>query len=175
VQNQRVERKYRYSKRAGALNEAAPVQAPSFPSALGAASAAPAPEPLADETSGLFALADLAQRVQHTRPGIPASAPSPHAQLAGAPDVTRTQMAATPPPALLRRPTSGLDRTTSQGWMSMFYYTVEDGQRVLMKRPDGTMEVLIGPKRVRRKNYRFERMAHYLDCRIYRMSSRRET
>ena len=157
-----MESKYRYSKRAGALNEAAPATAMSFSSSSAHGSAAPVPEPLTDETSGLFSIADLAQRVQHTRPGIPASAPGPHAQLAGAPDLTRTQLAAAPSTALARRPASGLDRTTSQGWMSMFYYTVEDGQRVLMKRPDGTMEVLIGPKRVRRKNYRFERMAHYV-------------
>ena len=31
-----------------------------------------------------------------------------------------------------------------------------------MKRPDGTMEIIVGPKRVRRGNNRFEPMAHYV-------------
>ena len=44
----------------------------------------------------------------------------------------------------------------------MFYYTVEEGQRVLMKRLDGTMEVLVGPKRVWRGWRTFESMHHFV-------------
>jgi hypothetical protein len=44
----------------------------------------------------------------------------------------------------------------------MFYYTVEEGQRVLMKRRDGRMEVLVGPQRVWRGWRTFERMHHFV-------------
>jgi hypothetical protein len=147
-----VESKYRYNSKAGALNEASPAQNQSqaLPSDRIAVS-----NPSPDETSGLFSLNSLS-RIGHAGPsGIPAAAPSLHAQSVGA-----LQVAPSSPPA--RRGMSGLDRTHSRGWISMFYYTVEDGQRVLMKRPDGTMEVLVGPRRVRRKSYRFEPMAHYV-------------
>lgn len=30
----------------------------------------------------------------------------------------------------------------------MIFYTVEDGKRALMVRPNGTMSVIVGPKRV---------------------------
>ena len=42
----------------------------------------------------------------------------------------------------------GLDATPPMGGSGVFFYTVEEGQRVLMRRPDGTMEVLVGPRRV---------------------------
>src|SRR5204863_4019354 len=55
----------------------------------------------------------------------------------------------------------------------MFYQTVDEGQRVLMKRRDGTMEVLIGPRRVWRGGRTFTQMPHcvahpgqYLDVRF---------
>jgi hypothetical protein len=44
----------------------------------------------------------------------------------------------------------------------MFYQTVEEGQRMLMRRRDGTIEVLIGPRRVWRGRRSFERMPHYV-------------
>lgn len=44
----------------------------------------------------------------------------------------------------------------------MFFYTVEEGQRVLMTELNGTMGVLIGPSRVWRGLRRFERMQHYV-------------
>ncbi len=30
----------------------------------------------------------------------------------------------------------------------MWFYVVEEGQRVLVRNPDGTMDVIVGPKRV---------------------------
>jgi hypothetical protein len=44
----------------------------------------------------------------------------------------------------------------------MFFYTVEEGQRVLMRRPNGTMEVITGPRRVWRGRNVFEPMQHYI-------------
>ena len=44
----------------------------------------------------------------------------------------------------------------------MFFYTVEEGQRVLMRRPNGTMEVLVGPRRVWRGWSTFQPMRHFV-------------
>src|SRR4029077_13814432 len=40
---------------------------------------------------------------------------------------------------------SGEDTTPDYGTQSMFSYTVEEGQRVLMVQKDGRMEVIVGP------------------------------
>ena len=44
----------------------------------------------------------------------------------------------------------------------MWYYTVEEGQRALMIRKDGRMEVIVGPKRVWKGASRFEKMRHFV-------------
>src|SRR5262249_36809808 len=48
------------------------------------------------------------------------------------------------------------------GESGMFFYIVEEGQRVLMRRPDGTMEILVGPQRVWRFRKQFTPMQHYV-------------
>lgn len=42
------------------------------------------------------------------------------------------------------------------------YYVVEEGQRVLMQRHDGSMEILVGPRKVWRWRRSFQRMQHYV-------------
>ncbi len=44
----------------------------------------------------------------------------------------------------------------------MFFYTIDDGQHTLMVRRDGSMEELVGPKRVWRMGRRFRPMKHYV-------------
>lgn len=44
----------------------------------------------------------------------------------------------------------------------MFRFTVEEGQRKLMRRPNGTMEVVVGPSRVWRGSNTFAPMAHFI-------------
>ena len=44
----------------------------------------------------------------------------------------------------------------------MFFYTIEDGEHVLVIRKDGTMEELVGPRRVSTWGRRFRRMDHYV-------------
>lgn len=56
----------------------------------------------------------------------------------------------------------GLDTTPDYGTASMWYYTVEEGQRALMIRRDGRMEVVVGPRRVWIGYNRFEKMRHYV-------------
>jgi hypothetical protein len=44
----------------------------------------------------------------------------------------------------------------------MFFYTVEEGHQVLMRRPDGTMQVVVGPKRVWKGRNTFRPMEHHV-------------
>jgi hypothetical protein len=48
------------------------------------------------------------------------------------------------------------------GGSGMFFYIVEEGQRVLMRRPNGTMEVIVGPRRVWRFRKQFTPMQHHV-------------
>ena len=70
---------------------------------------------------------------------------------------------AAPPRARHR---SAVAHSTFSGHQSrgegMFFYTVEEGQRVLLRRLDGTMEVLTGPRRVWKGSRTFERMSHFV-------------
>ncbi len=43
-----------------------------------------------------------------------------------------------------------------------FFYTVEDGQRVMVIEKDGTMSVVEGPRRIWRGSRRFRAMSHYI-------------
>jgi hypothetical protein len=56
----------------------------------------------------------------------------------------------------------GEDNTPNYGTETMWYYTVEEGQRVLMIRRDGRMEVIAGPQRVWIGSKRFEKMRHFI-------------
>jgi hypothetical protein len=56
----------------------------------------------------------------------------------------------------------GEDTTPDYGTQSMWYYTVEEGQRALMIHRDGRMEVIVGPRRVWAWGKRFERMRHFV-------------
>lgn len=56
----------------------------------------------------------------------------------------------------------GEERSPNFGSDGMWYYTVEEGQRALMVRKDGRMEVVVGPRRVWKGSSRFERMRHFV-------------
>jgi hypothetical protein len=57
---------------------------------------------------------------------------------------------------------SGLDSTSPVGDLGVWFYIVEEGQSVLVRNPNGTMEVLVGPKRVWRGRRMFQRMVHHV-------------
>jgi hypothetical protein len=59
-------------------------------------------------------------------------------------------------------PSTGLDPTKILGGRGMFFEIVEEGQRVLMRRPNGTIEILAGPRRIWRGRSVFRPMAHYV-------------
>jgi hypothetical protein len=58
---------------------------------------------------------------------------------------------------------TGIDATQPLGGPTgMFRFTVEEGLRVLMRRPDGTMDVVVGPMQVWRGRNVFRPMAHHV-------------
>jgi hypothetical protein len=54
------------------------------------------------------------------------------------------------------------DQPRPMGGAGMFFYTVEEGQQVLMRRSDGTLEVIAGPRKVWRWGRSFRPMAHHV-------------
>lgn len=56
----------------------------------------------------------------------------------------------------------GRDHTRPTRRPGMFSYTIEDGEHVLMIHKDGTMEELVGPKRVSTFGRTFRRMDHFV-------------
>jgi hypothetical protein len=65
-------------------------------------------------------------------------------------------------PVKFKKGLGGLDKTPTVGGTGMFFYIVEEGQRVLMRRPDGTMQIIVGPKRVWRGRNAFQPMRHFV-------------
>jgi Type II secretion system (T2SS), protein E, N-terminal domain len=57
---------------------------------------------------------------------------------------------------------SGLDSTSPVGDSGVWFYIVEEGQSVLVRNPNGTMDVIVGPKRVWRGRRKFQRMVHHV-------------
>jgi hypothetical protein len=56
----------------------------------------------------------------------------------------------------------GEDMTPDYGRSGMWFYVVEEGQRALMIRSDGRMEVIVGPQRIWQGRNRFEKMKHFV-------------
>ena len=56
----------------------------------------------------------------------------------------------------------GRDPTRTTRRPGMFFYTIEEGEHVLMIRKDGTMEEVVGPRRVSTFGRTFRRMEHYV-------------
>jgi MshEN domain len=57
---------------------------------------------------------------------------------------------------------AGHDPTTPIRRGGMLHYVVEEGQRALMVRPDGRMEVITGPRRIWHGRNEFRRMNHFV-------------
>lgn len=67
---------------------------------------------------------------------------------------------APPPPTPI---TSGLDpHTYNHGTKNMFFYTIEEGKRVLVVNSSGKMDVVEGPARIWRRGRSFRPMKHYV-------------
>lgn len=138
-------RKYKYSKKAGALQEAMPMQIEQVQSpdsnrtrSLSNLSSYDHPDDsyVAAHDSGVFPVAELRRMADETRK-----------------------------PELYKGPGSG-DHAgiirSRPGRKSMFFYTVEDGQRVMVINRDGTMYIAEGPCRISRRGKRIRSMDQHV-------------
>jgi hypothetical protein len=64
-------------------------------------------------------------------------------------------------PASTEQPV-GKDPIRPIGGSGVLFHVVEEGQRELMRCPDGTMEVIVGPRRLWHGNRIFQRMTHFV-------------
>lgn len=135
--------KYKYNQQAGALQEAmaAPRRTSVAPS-----SHAPNVQDQRPELFQQMAIDEATGRAMH----------------GGHDDMAASTMLARRAPAAAAPARGGLDRTQRLGRSGMFYYTIEEGQRVLAIHKSGKMEVIEGPARVWRSGLRFQPMAHHV-------------
>jgi hypothetical protein len=158
---------YKYNKAAGALNEAIQQQAPSRPPPPARAlpsSRSPSQTLLMNAASPLPPDAFDSDVEGHNTGvfNLPAGPPPVHTQ-AASPAHGRRALATrhARPPHLAAE--GGVDPHSLQGGRAgMFFYTVDDGQRVLMISRDGTTQVVQGPRRLWRIGRRFKPMLHYV-------------
>jgi hypothetical protein len=101
-----------------------------------------------DAQSSLLFKSDVLSEAYQAPEGVRARQSSPRAATARAAPVPEIR--------------SGLDSSHPEGDTGVWFYVVEEGQRVLVKNPDGTMDVIAGPKRVWRGRRKFQRMLHYV-------------
>ena len=136
---------YKYNKNAGALNEAA------VPAARSRASLARAPSAAQHSLATSNILDDYVSAHATGVSGIPVAAAPTHAQM-----LTRAPHGAT------ARAEAGIDPITLRGAGGMFFYTVQDGQRVRVIDEQGKVTIVAGPRRILRWGHRIEPMTHYL-------------
>lgn len=144
------QKRYVYNKMAGALQEAAPPPA-------AAMRRAPA-STFAQSVSNVGGMSEL--RSAHLLADerlIPQEQ-----QQTAAPEMRHRGERARREDARPRPGDGGRDLTRSTRRPGMFKYTIEDGEHVLMTRRDGTMEVLVGPRRVGTWGRTFRRMEHHV-------------
>jgi hypothetical protein len=82
-------------------------------------------------------------------------------------DITRAVFPAKRKPAIgldmvMETPDSGEDATQPLGGSGMFFHVVEEGQRVLVRYYDGSLEIVTGPRRLTKWFRVFQPMAHYI-------------
>lgn len=123
---------YKYSKNVGALQEAA----------ANPAAAAPPPASRSRASFSNIGTQSLALTQQRFEPPSPPPPPqAPRGGLAGG---------------------SGLDPIRNPGRYEMFFYTVEEGQKVLKISKSGKMDIIEGPARIWKGGARFQPMTHYM-------------
>jgi len=137
--------KYKYSKQAGALQEAA---LPAPTAARQTAQAPPADEEsyVAAHDSGLFSLSELTRLAANQPVTAQSTNQRPNERTRRAPAPLANSREAAP----------------YRGRYSMFFYTVEEGQRVMAIRKDGSMQVIQGPQRVFHWGKSFRPMEHHV-------------
>ena len=152
-------RRYRYSKKAGALQDGLVQRGTEPPIVQSVAT----PRAMMRQALNVMSDDDFEQEeMAYEDAPIPAST----IQVGGRPvlDQTRANFAAVrprPAPAAVR-PAGGLDPHLPFGRSTMFFYTVEEGQRVQVIDRRGKIEVVVGPRRLLRWGREIRAMAHYV-------------
>lgn len=121
-------RKYRYNKKAGALQDALMNDEPPIHQQQDLS--APPPAAMRQANNRFDVLSIEEPSVQG------AMAPQPLLQNRGGAGVAASRLA------------GGLDARTNPGWYSMSFYTVREGEQVLVTRRSGHCDVVVGPARV---------------------------
>lgn len=149
---------YKYNQRAGVLNEATPprgvpivaakarLKAPVFAQSLMASQEITDEETAEDYASAHSTGVGLA---------IPAANAPVHAQTV---ERRAAHVPTAPPPV----PRTGIDPVRSRGGRGMFFYVVEEGQRVRVIEKDGRVSIVAGPQRIWSVGRRVEPMVHYV-------------
>ncbi|MFC1610650.1 hypothetical protein ACFL6C_06815 [Myxococcota bacterium] len=151
---------YKYSKQVGALQEA---MAESQPSTTRRSRVMVSQQVDSSRDKDALAEADSDALAITGSRAIPVGRPHLHAQTVlashGQPHPHRGhgESLAPPPPT-----NDGRDPVTSLAGASMFFYTVDEGQHVLIVYRDGTMEEVAGPRRVWRIGRKLHRMGHFV-------------
>jgi hypothetical protein len=150
--------KYKYDPRAGALNEANLGPPPPGQWAQGSAAPVTRVTSASTSTASLADLTDSDDYVGAHTTGVtmmPVAAAPVHAQSRG------RRGRALPPPAPAA-PGDSLDPIRAHHGGGMFFYTVQDGQRVRVIEKDGRVSIVPGPKRIYQGSRRIEPMAHHV-------------
>lgn len=140
---------YKFNTRTGALNDAAwaPPAARSMPAGSEGSTRM--------ASTGLFEGDDYATGHATGVDMMPVAEASVHGQTRSRASLARRS------PGRQEDP-SGLDPITIRAGGGMFFYTVQDGQRVRVVDEDGRVTLVAGPKRIYRWGKRIEPMAHYV-------------
>ncbi|MEZ4322046.1 MAG: hypothetical protein R3F61_31530 [Myxococcota bacterium] len=145
-------RKYKYNKKAGAVQEAMQ-------------QSADAPiEQMANLSMPVPAQAMMRQAQNAFEEAAATEAFDDDAYGGGLVDSSLAPMRGTLvlPPKGMRGVFGGRDTQLQHGWESMFFFTVREGQRVLVTDRSGRTTVVEGPRRLWRWGKRIEPMAHYV-------------
>jgi hypothetical protein len=139
---------YKYNKNAGALNEAA--AAPARQAMVRASSSALASQAIFDGDDYVGAHSTAVTN-------LPVAAVPVHAQARGG---HRARAAPAQEPAV--KAETGIDPIALRGGGGVFFYTVQDGQRVRVVDEDGKVVIVSGPRRIFTWGKRVEAMVHYV-------------
>lgn len=150
---------YKYRQNAGALQEASIPQAPIKAAAGKRRKRKPNTVSLSNQYQLQAESADMPLEEVLARMDAPANLPI-HAQSVA----DRDGIAMPPPPPRIREASSAssLDSTRNYGRYSMFFYTLEEGQKALIIARSGAMQIVEGPQRIWRIGKSIRRMKHHV-------------
>ncbi|MBX2796056.1 MAG: hypothetical protein KTR31_00265 [Myxococcales bacterium] len=161
---------YKYSKKAGAVQDAmVPRNEPPIHQAAVLSAPAPQQAMMRQSVAAMSSVVTEDEAVFHADGPPPPPAAPKRRGVAPVLNRTRANMA---PPVLAGgglvqqhappQPESGIDPHVRNGWSTMFFHTVEEGQQVLVSDRRGRVKIVAGPRRIWRWGKRIRSMSHYV-------------